>query len=436
MRKVAFYTLGCKVNQSDSASMAEIFQNNNYEVVSFDEAADVYVINTCVVTNTAQKKSRRIINRVAKKKNDAIIVVSGCYPQTDDEEVRNIEGIDLIIGNQDRARVCELVDRLREKDSKQTDLLDEAYKWGKETEFENMHVGSTTDKTRAFLKIQEGCNQYCSYCIIPYARGPLRSRSLTSIKGEVERLVKVGFKEIVLLGIHLGAYGREDGSKCNLTDAVKTVLEIDGFARVRLGSLESIEVDDELVNMIGSNPRLCKHLHLPLQSGSDKILKSMHRPYNAKKYLELAKKIKKISPNIAITTDIIVGFPGETDEDFINTVELAKKVGFSKIHVFPFSPRKGTPAEKFDGIVPENVKKARVDKLTNLSNELHKEFCNSLVGTIQEVLLEQKASNGFMEGLSGNYVRVYVDINEKEANKIYKVKINKTFEDGVFGEIL
>ena len=389
MAKIAFYTLGCKVNQADTASMENLFLRSGHQLVSFDGEADVYIINTCVVTNTGQRKSRQTIHRAIRKNPNALIVVTGCYPQTAAEEVKAIAGVDMIIGNQDRAQIVQLVEeRLAHR---QTDTLDAVHKLTASTAFEEMAAGDITDKTRAFLKIQEGCNQFCTYCIIPYARGPLRSRSLESIRTETQRLISAGFKEIVLIGIHLGCYGKENPDGPTLYDAVKTVLDVPGVQRLRLGSLESVEVEPRLLTLMQEDARFCRHLHLPLQSGCDKTLQAMHRPYTTAKFKTLLADIKNRVPDIAITTDVIVGFPGETEADFETTCKFAESCGFSKMHIFPFSARKGTPAEKFAGAVTEAVKKERADILGRIDETLHKTFLQAMVGQKTEVLFEQPA---------------------------------------------
>ena len=389
MAKIAFYTLGCKVNQADTASMENLFLRSGHQLVSFDGEADVYIINTCVVTNTGQRKSRQTIHRAIRKNPNALIVVTGCYPQTAAEEVKAIAGVDMIIGNQDRAQIVQLVEeRLAHR---QTDTLDAVHKLTASTAFEEMAAGDITDKTRAFLKIQEGCNQFCTYCIIPYARGPLRSRSLESIRTETQRLINAGFKEIVLIGIHLGCYGKENPDGPTLYDAVKTVLDVPGVQRLRLGSLESVEVEPRLLTLMQEDARFCRHLHLPLQSGCDKTLQAMHRPYTTAKFKTLLADIKTRVPDIAITTDVIVGFPGETEADFETTCKFAESCGFSKMHIFPFSARKGTPAEKFAGAVTEAVKKERADILGRIDETMHKTFMQAMVGQTAEVLFEQPA---------------------------------------------
>ncbi len=435
MAKIAFYTLGCKVNQADTASMENLFLRSGHQLVSFDGEADVYIINTCVVTNTGQRKSRQTIHRAIRKNPNALIVVTGCYPQTAAEEVKAIAGVDMIIGNQDRAQIVQLVEeRLAHR---QTDTLDAVHKLTASTAFEEMAAGDITDKTRAFLKIQEGCNQFCTYCIIPYARGPLRSRSLESIRTETQRLISAGFKEIVLIGIHLGCYGKENPDGPTLYDAVKTVLDVPGVQRLRLGSLESVEVEPRLLTLMQEDARFCRHLHLPLQSGCDKTLQAMHRPYTTAKFKTLLADIKTKVPDIAITTDVIVGFPGETEADFETTCKFAESCGFSKMHIFPFSARKGTPAEKFAGAVTEAVKKERADILCKIDETMHKTFLQAMVGQNAEVLFEQPAGEDYFEGLTGNYQRVFVKSGGRNlGGEILPVKITAFDGEKLLGEII
>lgn len=435
MAKIAFYTLGCKVNQADTTSMENLFLRSGHQLVSFDGEADVYIINTCVVTNTGQRKSRQTIHRAIRKNPNALIVVTGCYPQTAAEEVKAIAGVDMIIGNQDRAQIVQLVEeRLAHR---QTDTLDAVHKLTASTAFEEMAAGDITDKTRAFLKIQEGCNQFCTYCIIPYARGPLRSRSLESIRTETQRLISAGFKEIVLIGIHLGCYGKENPDGPTLYDAVKTVLDVPGVQRLRLGSLESVEVEPRLLTLMQEDARFCRHLHLPLQSGCDKTLQAMHRPYTTAKFKTLLADIKTKVPDIAITTDVIVGFPGETEADFETTCKFAESCGFSKMHIFPFSARKGTPAEKFAGAVTEAVKKERADILGRTDETMHKTFLQAMVGQKAEVLFEQPAGEDYFEGLTGNYQRVFVKSGGRNlGGEILPVKITAFDGEKLLCEII
>ena len=436
MRRIAFYTLGCKVNQADTASMEAIFKSAGYKVVGFNEDADVYLVNTCVVTNTGQRKSRQIINRAVRHNPMALTVVTGCYPQTAPDEVRTIDGVDVIIGNQERARIVELVEQALT--SKRDDILDNVQKMTVDTRFEELGVGTETNKTRAFLKIQEGCNQYCTYCIIPFARGPLRSRSLESIKEEITKLVAAGYKEVVLIGIHLGCYGKElakDGVKLSLYDAVEAALSVPGVERLRLGSLESVEVETRLMELMAKEPRLCHHLHLPLQSGCDKVLKAMHRPYDTARFAELLKEIRSYVPDVAITTDIIVGFPGETEEDFEETLAFARSCGFAKMHIFPYSKRKGTSAEKMPNQVEEQVKQERAARLSELDKEMQHEAMTYWIGKDVTVQFEQPVDDNHVEGLCGAYMRVVVEGGQELCDQIRTVHIVGVEDDYLVGKL-
>lgn len=434
MKRIAFYTLGCKVNQADTASMEAIFRKAGYKVVGFNEQADIYLINTCVVTNMGQRKSRQIINRAVRSNPLALTVVTGCYPQTAPDEVKNIAGVDVIIGNQERGRIVELAEQALA--AKQDEVLDNVHKITVDMQFEELAAGTETDKTRAFLKIQEGCNQYCTYCIIPYARGPLRSRSLDSIREEVGKLVAAGYKEVVLIGIHLGCYGKEHGGSLTLYDAVKAALSVEGLKRLRLGSLESVEVEPRLLDLMREDKRLCRHLHLPLQSGCDKILRAMHRPYDTARFKELLTEIRNTLPDIMITTDIIVGFPGETDEDFKQTLDFAAECGFAKMHVFPYSKRKGTPAEKMPQQVEDTVKQQRAAALSELDNKMQQQAMEAVIGSNVEVLFEQPVDDTHIEGLAGDYLRVLVAGDAKLCGEIASVKITGRQDDFLTGEII
>ena len=446
MKRIAFMTLGCKVNQADTASMQELFRQAGYTVCDFTEEADVYVVNTCVVTNTGQQKSRQMIRRAIRKENDALIVVTGCYPQTAAEEVKAIDGVDLIIGTQDRAKIVTLVEAALEK--KQNQIEDEVRPWEQSVQFEEMSGGNEADKTRAYLKIQEGCNQYCSYCIIPYARGPIRSRNLHSIREEVQRLTEAGYKEIVLIGIHLGCYGKEMKDGTTLYDAVQAALSVPALQRLRLGSLESVEVEERLLDLMETDKRLCPHLHLPLQSGCDKVLKDMHRPYDTKRFATLLEQIRKKVPGIAVTTDVIVGFPGETEEEFAATCDFVKQCGFAKMHVFPYSKRKGTPAAARQDQIPEKVKKKRAENLAELDREMQQAYFVENIGKAHTVLVEQVVSKTtagsgadnsealLVEGLTENYIRVELPGNADLCGKVVDVKITEALIDKCKGRIL
>jgi threonylcarbamoyladenosine tRNA methylthiotransferase MtaB len=433
-KTIAFYTLGCKVNQSDSASMENLFAKAGYTVVPFEEGADVIVINTCVVTNTGQRKSRQMINRAIRHNPEALVVVAGCYPQTAPEEVAAITGVDLLIGNQDRPHIVELVEEALHKSAIDTKM--HVHKLESNTRFEELEGGNEEHKTRAYLKIQEGCNQFCTYCIIPYARGPLRSRSLSNITSEVEKLVQSGYKEVVLIGIHLGCYGHDFADGTTLYDAVAAALKVQGLQRLRLGSLESVEVEDRLLRLMVEDKRFCMHLHLPLQTGCDKILKAMHRPYDTKKFAALLEHIRALVPEIALTTDVIVGFPGETDEDFKTTCAFAESCGFAKMHIFPYSERKGTPAAQMPAKVPENIKAARAKELAAIDERLHQKYREEFIGQTVRVLWEQPTERGLIEGLSDNYLRIYAPGTKELCGKISEVKLEKLHQEGLQGTIV
>ena len=393
--KVAFLTLGCKVNQVETENMiAEEIRNGN-EIVDFDSPADMYVINTCTVTSVADQKSRQMIRR-ALKNPTARVIVTGCYSNVAFDEISAIDPRIEI-----RAKTIDFP------------------------------TNSTSYHTRAYLKIEDGCENFCSYCIIPLARGKIRSKKLSEIRNDVENLVSNGTQEIVLTGIHLGAYGRDLGK--NLADAVRACLEVQDLKRLRLSSLESIEFSSELLDLF-SDPRLCQHLHLPLQSGSDRILKLMKRPYDRKKFSYIINSVREKVPRITLTTDVIVGFPSESDSDFLDTLNFCRDIRFAKIHVFPFSPRRGTPAFKFDNQIPSEIKKSRVDQLLKLSRELEKIFHESQIGRELEVLFEQRIDE-FSTGHDKFYSKVFTK-NPVELGKISKIKVESIFRDGVIGRLI
>ncbi|HWR42756.1 tRNA (N(6)-L-threonylcarbamoyladenosine(37)-C(2))-methylthiotransferase MtaB [Sporomusa sp.] len=439
MAQVAFTTLGCKVNQFETEVMEGLFKAKGYEVVGFDEQADVYVINTCSVTNLGEKKSRQLIRRAGRQNAAAIIAVAGCYSQVSPDQVAQIPGVDVIVGTQDRAQIVELVEAAAANN--RTTQVNAVTDIMQAKEFEDIPLFSIPGRTRAFLKIQEGCTNFCTYCIIPYARGPLRSRPLASIATETEKLVAAGFTEIVLTGIHLGAFGRDlsgAGMEISLVDAVKTVLAAGGtgLIRLRLGSLESVEVSDSLVSLMQTDKRLCPHLHLPLQSGDDRVLKAMNRHYTTTEYRALITGIKSRVPTIAVTTDIIVGFPGETDEMFETTLAFVNTMSFAKIHIFPYSLRTGTPAAGFSAQVTETEKKRRVQHLQQIADrqtvEFHKSFINQKLG----VLFENNENKGLISGLTGNYIRVYAHGAQENIGKISTVILKRLHKDGLWGEII
>lgn len=427
--KVAFTTLGCKVNQFETEVMEGLFKEKKYEIVNFEEVADVYVINTCSVTHLGEKKSRQLIRRAIKNNNKAIVAVVGCYSQVAADEIAKIEGVSLIVGTKERKNIVTLVETVL-KEHQPLQVVEDVMDYH---EFEDIPLLNNPDRTRAFLKIQDGCSNFCTYCIIPYTRGPLKSRKLDSILSEAEKLLESGFKEIVLTGIHLGAYGKDLADEIALVDVVKSLLDNEKLTRLRLGSLESIELDQEILEIMNQDQRLCRQLHLPLQSGSDKILKKMNRNYTTAEFKALVDNIYAKVPGIAITTDVIVGFPGENSTDFNEAVEFIKNMNFSKIHIFPYSKRKNTPAANYAEQVSEDEKKKRSVYLKEISDMANAKYRNKMLNTTVEILVENITPD-YAEGLASNYVKVYCENNNFQKDNFYKLKIIKLYKDGVWAE--
>lgn len=418
-KKIAFTTLGCKVNLYDTEAMMELFYKNGYEIVDFDEFADIYIINTCTVTNLGDKKSRQMIRRAKKQNPEAIVAATGCYAQVASEEVANIEGINIVIGTKERSKIVELIENY----AKENGVLNAVSDIMGEHEFEPLVISKLKDRTRAYIKIQEGCNRFCTYCIIPFARGPIRSRNPEEIVCEVKRLAENGFKEIVLAGIHVASYGKDLGN-ITLTDIIKRVHDIEGIERIRFSSIEPLVVTDEFIEAIKAMPKVCDHYHLSLQSGCNKTLKKMNRHYTAEEYENAVLKLRRAFPDVAITTDIIVGFPGEEEEDFEESLAFAEKVKLSKLHCFPYSPKKGTAAAKFSSQLPNAVKAERNHKMIQLSEKLNKEFLDSFYNKEMPVLFERCIGEDIYEGHTTNYIIVHAKGNgEKLVNKIKNVKI-------------
>lgn len=426
-KTVAFITLGCKVNQFETELMEGLFKQKDYKVVPNDEKADIYVINTCAVTSFADKKSRQLIRRSARLNENAVIAVTGCYAQAASNKVAEITGVKVVLGTNNRHQIVDFVEAAMndgEIHNGVTDIM-------KARDFEDIPMLEVPARTRAFLKIQEGCTNFCSYCIIPFTRGPVRSRKLASVKSEAEKFLSMGFKEIVFTGIHLGAYGRDFHDGTTLADAARTVLELDGLQRLRLGSLESIELSEELLTMVRENPKFSHHLHLPLQAGSDYVLKRMNRHYNREEFRKLIENVKNAIPGVAISTDIIVGFPGETEEMFAESLDYIRSLGFSRVHVFPYSPREGTPAASMPDQIPDNIKKERVHRLQQVAEEMTRAFHEQYLGTKQKVLWETR-TKGVTDGVTDTYIRVYTKA-DVIPGEITEVKLERLYEDGVWG---
>lgn len=418
-KKIAFITLGCKVNLYDTEAMAELFTEKGYEVVDFEEYADVYLINTCTVTNLGDKKSRQMIRRAKRINPNSVVVATGCYAQVASEEVAKIEGINIVIGTKNRSEIVETVENYVAENGVVNNVSDIMG----EKEFEPLQISKLTNRTRAYIKIQEGCNRYCTYCIIPYARGPIRSRKPEEVIEEVKKLAENGFKEVVLTGIHVASYGLDLGN-ITLADIIEKVHSVDGIERIRFSSMEPLAIDNEFVARMSKLPKVCDHYHLSLQSGCNRTLKRMNRKYNAEQYAEACERLRNAFPNVAITTDIIVGFPDETEEDFKESLAFAERMKLDKIHTFPYSPKKGTPAAKMKNQISGDVKSQRSKEMIALSDKMNIDFLNNNIGKTVPVLFEDM-ENGFWQGHTTNYIKVLAKSDENLNNKIVDVKLDK-----------
>ena len=430
MKKAASFALGCKVNQYESEAIAELFAEKGYEIVSMDEAADVYVINTCTVTNFGDKKSRQLIRKVKRQNENAIIAVIGCYAQTAPQELMQMEGVNLVLGTKERAQIVEMVEQYDQAKGVENHVSDIM----QERTFEPLSIQTLANRTRAYLKIQDGCSQYCSYCIIPYARGPIRSREPQEVLAEVRRLAKNGFQEVVLTGIHVASYGK-DRRDTSLLEILKQVHEVEGIARIRFSSIEPNVVTEEFVQTIAALPKVCDHFHLSLQSGCDKTLKEMNRRYTTEHYRQAVGLLRQYLPRVALTTDIIVGFPGETEEDFRASYAFAEEIGFAKIHVFPYSPKRGTPAAERKDQLRNAVKADRSHTLIQLSDKMAADFLENFVGEAVEVLYERAVGDGIYEGHTTNYIKVHGKSKADLTNRICSTHITKAEGEVLFGEV-
>lgn len=399
MKTIAVHTLGCKVNQYDTQAMLESFERAGYRPVPMGEAAQVYLINTCTVTGTGDQKSEKLIRRCARLHPDCHIVVAGCLAQRQAEKLLQMDNVRLVIGVQRRAQVVALLE-----DAVARNVRVNAVASVRDADFEELFVSRHEGKTRATMKIQEGCDRWCAYCIIPAVRGPVRSMPLQSVRREAARLGSAGYREIVVTGIHLASYGR--GSGDTLLDAIAAVHDAPGVARVRLGSLEPMTVTEAFARELSQMPGLMRQFHLSLQSGSGEVLRRMRRRYTPEEYLAACGRLRKYMPDCAITTDIICGFPGETQAEFQQTLAFVAQVGFARIHVFPYSRRSATVADRMPGQVDEAVKRARTNELIKLGNKLEEDYVKGLVGSVESVLFETETDDGLAEGYTGQYVRV------------------------------
>ena len=408
--KYYIINLGCKVNAYESKVMSDLLDNEGYLKGSIDES-DIYIVNTCFVTNVAEHKSFQMIRKVVKK-NPKLVIVCGCLPQMKSDEVLAIDGVDIVLGNKDKSKIIEYINNYKEKISKIYDLSN--------TEFEDMQLNNF-NKTRAFVKIQDGCNNFCSYCIIPYTRGNVRSKRKEDVINEITNLISYGHKEVVLTGIHTGNYHDND---YDFADLLNDVVKIKGLKRLRISSIEITEINERVIDVIKNNDILVDHMHIPLQSGSNEILKLMNRKYDINYFINKINELRSIKPDISITTDVIVGFPFETEELFLETINNIKKINFSKLHVFPYSRREGTKADLMDNQIDDVTKKKRAHVLIELSKELELNYMNKFIGKEIEFIPET-FKDGYLYGHTGNYLAIKTKGNKELINNIVRVKIDK-----------
>jgi threonylcarbamoyladenosine tRNA methylthiotransferase MtaB len=432
MSTVAFHTLGCKVNHYETEAIWQLFKEADYDRVDFETNADVFVINTCTVTNTGDKKSRQVIRRAIRQNPDAVVCVTGCYAQTSPAEIMEIPGVDIVVGTQDRTKLIGYIEQYKQE----RQPINGVGNIMKNRTYEELEVPYFTDRTRASLKIQEGCNNFCTFCIIPWARGLMRSRDPEKVVEQATQLVDSGYKEIVLTGIHTGGYG-QDLKNYNLAQLLRDLETIDGLERIRISSIEASQLTDEVIDVIAASNKVVRHLHIPLQSGSDSVLKRMRRKYSMAHFSERLTKLHAALPGLAVTSDVIVGFPGETDEEFQETYDFIVDHHFSELHVFPYSPRIGTPAARMDDQIDENIKNDRVHRLINLSDQLAKTYASNFEDDVLEVIPEEAGSEeGTLVGYADNYMKVQFKADESLIGQLVKVKITKADYPINDGELL
>jgi MiaB-like protein len=421
--KAAFYTLGCKVNQYDTQMMVDKLKSAGYEICEFSDNADIYIINTCTVTSVSDKKSRQIISRARRNNKNAIILVCGCLCQVSHEKVKELEGVDIVLGTHNRANLLDYINQYLSTPKQIVDIGEY-----KKSDISNEQIKNFTHKSRAILKIEDGCENFCSYCIIPYSRGRIVSKPVEKIVSEANLLAENGYKELVLTGIHLSSYGNDLDFTVDLCDAIDAVSNINSILRVRLGSLEPRIITEKFIKRISANQKLCPSFHLSLQSGSDKILQSMNRKYTCNQYLNAVKLLRKAFNTCSITTDVIVGFPGESEQDFLETCDFVKKVGFSKIHIFPYSARAGTKAANLNNQVNQNIKAERVKRLEEIEKQMRHDFYKSQLLSLNEVLIEE-SKQGLLYGYTKNYIKVELEGSANKCGSILPVKLIKIESD-------
>ncbi len=449
--KIAFYTLGCKVNQYETEALKEQFEKSGYTVTDEEDSADVYVINTCTVTNLSDRKSRQYIRRVKRRSPKAMIAVTGCYAQTSPEEVAAVEGVDIVVGNGEKSRLKDIIEDIMSRGaSKALDgPSDDDGGWrgssfsavtpfNRLTEYKSSGViMSMESRTRAYIKIEEGCDRFCSYCVIPYARGPVRSRDMEEIIEEAGTLIGRGFKELILTGINTALYGADrpkKGSLFGILPLIEAINGLDGDFRIRLSSLEPTVINGDYVRSLLGFDKLCHHLHLSVQSGSDRILKRMNRHYTAAEYMDIVKILKEFDPLYGITTDIITGFPGETEAAFGETLALVEAAGFCRVHPFRYSKRRGTKAAEMEDQIPGSVKNERLSRLVEKADKAASEFYRKCRGSVRRVLFEERTEEGLLTGYSDNYVRVYAEGPDGLLGQLKDVRLLREYRDGMKGE--
>lgn len=433
-KTAAFYTLGCKVNSYETEAMRGMFEAAGYDIVDFKEVADVYVVNTCTVTNIADRKSRQMLHQAKKRNKEAIIAAVGCYVQAAEEALLEDSAVDIVVGNNKKSEIVAIVERQLGSRTKEEYIADISL----EQDYETLLVSSTAEKTRAFIKIQDGCNRFCSYCIIPYVRGRVRSRNLVDILSEIKELSQKGYKEFVLTGIHISSYGTDfkdkDDNLMPLVELIQKVSAIDGIERIRLGSLEPRIITEEFVQAISKIKQFCPHFHLSLQSGSDTVLMRMNRKYNTVEYYEGVSLIKKYFENPAFTTDVIVGFPGETENEFLATKEFVKKIKFADMHVFKYSKRAGTKASEMPDQVPDDTKNSRSNELITIAETMSKEYKALFMGKIEKVLIEEViniADKKYQIGHNERYLKLAIESEEDLTNQIVEVEISNNLTEEI-----
>lgn len=431
MKTIAIKTLGCKVNTYESESIWQMFASAGYTRVESDQFADVYVINTCTVTNSGDRKSRQAIRKLVRQNPNAVTVVIGCYAQMAPDEIEAIEGVDIVLGTQGRERLLEYVEKFQNERSAITSVGNII----EQKQFEGLEISGFESQTRAFLKIQEGCNNFCSFCIIPWARGLMRSQSPELVISQIETLVSKGVKEVVLTGIHTAGYG-EDLENYNFANLLRDIDRIEGLERIRISSIEISQITEEVLTVMKNSTKLADHLHVPIQAGHDEILKAMKRHYTIAEFKEKVAELRAIFPDISLTTDIIVGFPGETDQMFEQTIENLRLIGFNELHVFPYSKRNGTPAAKMENQVTDQVKKDRVHQLITLNSELALNYSALFTGDIVSVLVERVNKSGLLEGHTSNYLKVAFKGDEELIGSIVNVSIKESGYPLNNGEII